>query len=75
MHQSAIVLVRCVPGSSPTAAILKSEKTLGTRLVWRYVCMYERLLWDIPDIFRARVVDGSQFQENNSLESTSNFQN
>ena len=32
MHQSAIGLVRCVQGSSPTAAILESKKTLGTRL-------------------------------------------
>ena len=43
IHQSAIVLVRCVLGSSPAAAILESEKTLGTRLFFARPSLYVTL--------------------------------
>ena len=50
IHQSGIVLVRWVPGSSPTAAILESEKTLGTRLLISRLdessyCGINKVLW------------------------------
>ena len=58
MHQSAIVLVRCVPSLSPTAAIL--EKTLGTRLS-QYLCRARpRAVW-VPHLKKFKAFLASSF--------------